>query len=262
MAMTPRLLVDGLHEAGQAIALDRDQAHYAQRVLRLRAGDTLQVFDGQGARWSAVLAGEGREPARIELREPLPALPESPLRLTLVQCISSAERMDFTLEKAVELGVAVIAPVSSARSVVKLDDDRARKRLTHWQRLMVAACMQCGRDTVPPVLAPQPLAAWLAQRPAGRTGWVLSPLAAQSLARVALAAVPPASASGTQTDRLPSGREADLLIGPESGLTEDEIHLATQAGMTPVRLGPRVLRTETAGLAALSLLQVLLGDLG
>ncbi len=250
--MTPRLLVDGLREAGQVVALDTDQSHYVQRVLRLREGDPLQVFDGRGARWSARLAapspgGAGRNAAAITLIQAQPGPSESPLRLTLVQCISSAERMDFTIEKAVELGASAILPVASARGVVKLDDERARKRLAHWQRLVVAACMQCGRDTVPPVHAPLPLMAWLAARPRARAGWSLDPLAAQSLA-----------ASATRHAGL---ADADLLVGPESGLTPEEIALAGQAGLLPVSLGPRVLRTETAGLAALALLQGVLGDL-
>ena len=248
--MTPRVLIAGLHEAGQTIALDRDQIHYAHRVLRLHAGDSLQVFDGLGARWSAVLTGDGREAGELRLVAPLAALPESPLRVSLVQCISSAERMDFTIEKAVELGVAALVPVVSARSVVRLDDERARKRLAHWQRLVIAACMQCGRDLLPTIAAPQSLADYLAGRPRQSVGWVLAPKAARSLRQAATQAADPAPV-----------HEADLLVGPESGLTDDELVRAGQAGFAPVGLGPRVLRTETAGLAALALLQSLHGDL-
>lgn len=244
--MIARLLIAGLRQAGQSITLDRDQAHYAQRVLRLRPGEIVEVFDGHGSRWSAVLRGDARELSTVQLVEPRAALPESPLRACLVQCISSAERMDFTLEKAVELGVAQIIPVSSARGVVKLDEERARKRLAHWRRLIVAACMQCGRDTLPVVHAAQPLSEWLASRARDRAGWVLAPLAGCSL-REAVA----------HQDI----READLLVGPESGLSDEELMLAEQAGLTPVRLGPRTLRTETAGLAALAVLQSSLGDL-
>ena len=248
--MIARLLVGGLHETGQIVALDRDQIHYAHRVLRLRPGDPVQAFDGLGARWSAVLSGDGRDAGQLRLVERLPALPESPLRVTLVQCISSAERMDFTIEKAVELGVAVIVPVASARSVVRLDDERARKRLAHWQRLVVAACMQCGRDVLPAVAAPQSLADYLAGRARDRRGWVLAPLAGQSLRQAAM-----------QAARDAPLHESDLLIGPESGLTDDELAQAGQAGLALVGLGPRVLRTETAGLAALALLQSAHGDL-
>ncbi len=244
--MIARLLIAGLREAGQSIALDRDQAHYAQRVLRLRPGETVEVFDGHGSRWSAVLRGDARQLPTVQLVAPRAALPESPLRVRLVQCITAAERMDFTLEKAVELGVAQIVPVSSARSVIKLDEERARKRLVHWQRLIVAACMQCGRDTLPVVHPAQALSEWLASRARDRAGWVLAPLAGRSLREVI-----------AQQDI----READLLVGPESGLSDEELMLAEQAGLTPVRLGPRTLRTETAGLAALAVLQSALGDL-
>lgn len=123
--MTPRVLVDGLREPGQEIILDEAQAHHALRVLRLRAGDPVQAFDGHGARWAAQLASAGRDQAVVRLLAPEPALPESPLALSLVQCLSSAEHMDFTIEKAVELGVSLIRPVSSARSVVRLDAERA-----------------------------------------------------------------------------------------------------------------------------------------
>ena len=248
--MIPRLLIDGLREPGQTIALDRDQVHYANRVLRLRTGDSLQVFDGRGARWSAVLAGDGRDAGLLRLVAPLAALPESPLRVSLVQCISSAERMDFTIEKAVELGVATIVPVASARSVVRLDDERARKRLVHWQRLVIAACMQCGRDLLPAVAAPQTLIDYLSGRRRESRGWVLAPRAGQSLRMATMQAAIDAPL-----------HDIDLLVGPESGLTDDELALAEQAGLAPVGLGPRVLRTETAGLAALALLQSAHGDL-
>ncbi|MBU6270768.1 MAG: 16S rRNA (uracil(1498)-N(3))-methyltransferase [Betaproteobacteria bacterium] len=245
--MTPRLLVDGLREPGQEIVLDEAQAHHALRVLRLRTGDPVQAFDGHGARWAAQLVTAGRDQAMVRLLAPEPALPESPLALSLVQCLSSAEHMDFTIEKAVELGVSVICPVSSARSVVRLDADRAARRLAHWQRLVVAACRQCGRDRLPLITDPQPLSRWLAGRDAQTIGWVLSPQAPASLAADAARLGP---------------TRAELLIGPESGLSDDEIGAAAAAGLRPASLGPRVLRTETAGLAAVVVLQSVLGDLG
>jgi 16S rRNA (uracil1498-N3)-methyltransferase len=245
--MTPRLLVDGLREPDQEIVLDEAQAHHALRVLRLRTGDPVQAFDGHGARWAAQLVTAGRDQAMVRLLAPEPALPDSPLALSLVQCLSSADHMDFTIEKAVELGVSVIRPVSSARSVVRLDAERAARRLAHWQRLVVAACRQCGRDRLPLITEPQPLARWLAGRNAQTTGWVLSPQAAAGLA---------ADAACLRPSR------AELLIGPESGLSEEELGAARAAGLRPASLGPRVLRTETAGLAAVVVLQSVLGDLG
>jgi len=247
--MTPRLLVTDLREPGQRVALDADQAHYALRVLRLREGEALQLFDGVGGRWSARLVSAGRAGAVVELLGALPPCPESRLRLTLIQCLSAAERMDFTVEKAVELGVAAIVPVTSARSVVRLDDARAARRLAHWQRLVVAAAMQCGRDQLPVLAAPMTLAQWLAQRDRTVPGWVLAPGAGQTLA---------AAAAGLP----PELRAAQLLIGPESGLAPEELAAAAASGLQPTSLGPRVLRTETAGLAAITVLQTLRGDLG
>lgn len=246
--MTPRLLVTGLRTPGQRLALDADQCHYALRVLRLRAGDALELFDGAGGRWSARLVSAGRADATVELLGPRTACPESPLRISLVQCLSAAERMDFTIEKAVELGVASIVPVASARSVVRLDDERAARRLAHWQRLVVAAAMQCGRDHLPTLAPPVPLAHWLAGRDRRVSGWVLAPGAGHSLATGAAALEPDAPL-------------VELLVGPESGLAPDEVATAIASGLQPTSLGPRVLRTETAGLAAIAVLQALRGDL-
>ena len=158
--------------------------------------------------------------------------------------------MDFTIEKAVELGVAAIVPVVSARSVVRLDDDRSRKRLAHWQRLVIAAGMQCGRDLLPTVSAPQTLSDYLAAGSRPRCAWVLAPGAARSLREAAASAAMVAPLT-----------HCELLVGPESGLSDDELMLAQAAGFEAVGLGPRVLRTETAGLAALALLQSAHGDL-
>lgn len=258
-AVIPRIHLPGL---GQRIApdinpaalgtlpLDPDPAHHLLRVLRRRAGDAVDVFDGEGNAWRAELADT--KPATIRLLERLPAEAPPRLELCLAQCLSSAEKMDWTIEKAVELGVTRIVPLLSARSVVKLDASRAERRLQHWQRLVVAAAMQCGRNRLPEISAAQPLQAWLGTLPAVATDerrWVLSPTATQSLVTQASAGSAPI-------------RSAWLLCGPESGLSEDELASAQAAGWLPALLGPRVLRTETAGLVGLSVLQALLGDLG
>jgi len=166
----------------------------------------------------------------------------------LAQCLSAGEKMDWTIEKAVELGVSAIVPLQSRRSVVRLDEDRARRRAEHWQRLIVAACMQCGRDRLPALAPVRTLEDWLAEPAAGAPRLVLAPGAAVSIGELAA----PAG----------SGGPAVVLVGPESGLTDEEMEQARSAGFVAVSMGPRILRTETAGLAALAVLQARFGDLG
>jgi 16S rRNA (uracil1498-N3)-methyltransferase len=169
---------------------------------------------------------------------------ETPLPIALAQSISSRERMDLTLQKATELGVAQIWPLATKRSLVRLSDERAERRVAHWQHLVAAACEQCGRNRLPEVHPPEPLPDWLSRLPAqnGALRLVLSPAASQRLAELAA----PSSVL--------------LLIGPEGGLTPDEVELAQHFGFVGVRLGPRILRTETAALAAISAIQALWGD--
>ena len=244
--MTPRLHLLGPLAAGARRVLEREASHYLCRVLRMGAGAAVEVFDGQGGRHAAAIADPDARACVLLVGAPLPAGAESPLRITLAQCVSASEKMDWTIEKAVELGVAAIAPLLSQRSVVRLDAERSRKRAEHWQRIVVAACMQCGRDLFPELAAARPLA-----------DWVSGPSEA-----LRLALVPGAPTRLAELDA-PPGMPARiaLLVGPESGLSDDEVRLAAQAGFVPVSLGPRVLRTETAGLAAIAVLQSRFGDL-
>jgi 16S rRNA (uracil1498-N3)-methyltransferase len=239
--MTPRVLLETLPAPGEHAELSLEQSHYLLRVLRLRAGDPLQIFDGQGARFEAQLAPSPGKLARVLITGTLTAGAESPLRITLAQCISAADKMDWTIEKAVELGVAAIQPLISSRSVVKLDEHRARKRTEHWSKLIESACMQCGRDLLPSLGQPMGLREWLAsvQGP----GIVLDPTASIALPRAEF-----------------KDTRMSLLVGPESGLSAAEIEMARAQGFTGARLGPRVLRTETAGLAAIAVLQSCYGD--
>lgn len=218
-------------------------AHHAARVLRLAVGDEVVLFNGSGNEWPATIQYIDKREVVVTVGETRMINRESPLTIILVQGISSGERMDYTLQKAVELGVTQIQPVACVRSVVKLTGERADKRREHWQNLVVAACEQCGRNVVPAVAAVQPLATWLAQPVAPRHGILFSPAAVDTLHSLAR----------PQTD-------ITILAGPEGGFSADEYRAALQAGFTPVRLGPRVLRTETAALAALSAMQVLWGD--
>ncbi len=256
--MTPRIHLPALANQpappvpSDPLPLDEPAAHHLLRVLRRGIGDEIEVFDGQGRCWRAQVAST--KPATVTLQAALPAEPPPRLRLGLAQCLSTAEKMDWTIEKAVELGVSHIVPLLSARSVVKLDGARAEKRVQHWQRLVVAAAMQCGRSRLPEIAPIQPVGTWLASLPAPQTHerrWVLSPLAESSL--MAQARTLAAQASATTVW---------LLCGPESGLAETEVDQALSLGWQPALLGPRVLRTETAGLVGLTVLQAALGDLG
>lgn len=240
--MIPRVLLPGPLLAGTLVDLEREPSHHLCRVLRLARGDALQVFDGAGARHAASIDAADARRCRILIGEAQPAPAPAALRLTLAQCVSAGEKMDWTVEKAVELGVAAIVPLLSQRSVVRLDEQRAQRRVEHWRRLVVAACMQCGQDRLPRVADPLPLSQWLQSREGA--GLVLDPDARLRL-----------GAAGVVAGGL------DLLVGPESGLSPEELAGAEAAGLTRVSLGPRVLRTETAGLAAIAVLQSRFGDL-
>ena len=186
--MTPRIHLPALADQpappvpSDPLPLDEPAAHHLLRVLRRGIGDEIEVFDGQGRCWRAQVAST--KPATVTLQAALPAEPPPRLRLGLAQCLSTAEKMDWTIEKAVELGVSHIVPLLSARSVVKLDGARAEKRVQHWQRLVVAAAMQCGRSRLPEIAPIQPVGSWLTSLPAPQAHerrWVLSPLAESSL---------------------------------------------------------------------------------
>lgn len=229
---------------GADIALPEDVAGHLGRVLRLQPGDACVLFNGDGHDYDARLLAVGKREARAEILGARPVANESPLRITLLQGIARGEKMDWILQKATELGVARIVPVDSERSEVKLDAARAEKRLAHWREVVVSACEQSGRAVVPEVLAPRPLAQGTALRD-GR-GLVLDPLAEASLS----------SLRGVTLGA------CTLAIGPEGGWSPRDHEQLLAAGYEGLRLGPRVLRTETAGIAAISALQALAGDLG
>jgi 16S rRNA (uracil1498-N3)-methyltransferase len=239
-----RIHCDGPLGAGAEIALPPAGAYHVARVLRMREGAPLSVFDGEGAEHRAEIMRVEGDRVLVRLGEQIPGTSESPLRITLVQGVSRSERMDWTLQKATELGVAAIAPVLTSRSVVRLDEKQAEKKQAHWRGIVIGACEQCGRARIPHVAAPLALRSYLANTKKEGLRLVLSPSAPGSLAGLT---------------SLPA--RVELLIGPEGGLDDDELHAAAKAGFTPVRLGPRVLRTETAAVAALSVLQALWGDL-
>jgi 16S rRNA (uracil1498-N3)-methyltransferase len=231
---------------GSEVRLHPDAAHHAVRVLRLSVGEPVVVFDGLGGEFEARITRIERGDVSVKTGAHLDVERESRLHVRLVQGLSSGDRMDITLQKAVELGVAAIQPVATERSVVKLKDERAQRRAEHWQNLVISACEQCGRNRVPEVAALMSLPDWLAQlempAPDDEARVLLSPTATVPLK--ALAPMP----------------RMTLLVGPEGGLSPAETQLAQSRGFKPVRLGPRILRTETAALATLSAIQALWGD--
>jgi 16S rRNA (uracil1498-N3)-methyltransferase len=243
---TPRFFCPPPLPAGSSLELPEDAAHHAQRVLRLRVGDPVQVFDGVGhALDGKISAFQGKRVFLHELQSCIGDT-ESPLRIVLAQAMSSSEKMDWVVQKATELGATEIHPVQTQRSVAKLAGERAEKRTSHWRSVAISACEQCGRNTLPLVHAPQEFGAWLASiRDSNSSKFILQPEGAMPL----------------QKHSRPQD-SAILLVGPEGGFSEDEAKMAHLAGFAPVRLGKRVLRTETAALAGISALQTLWGDFG
>ncbi|MFA9438914.1 16S rRNA (uracil(1498)-N(3))-methyltransferase [Uliginosibacterium sp. sgz301328] len=243
--MTPRFYCPpgstGPLAKGAEIALPREAAHHADRVLRMRVGDALCIFDGEGLRYSGQLTATGRE-VRMRIDAVSESASESPLDITLVQALAVADKMDWIVQKAVELGVNRVQPVAAERSVLRLDGDRAAKRVAHWQQVAQSAAEQCGRDRLTAIAPVSSLPAWLGGGFAGER-WILDPVAGTSL-----------------RDRAAPTGPVALLIGPEGGWSEAELAAARTAGCTPITLGPRVLRTETAGLATVAAMLALWGD--
>lgn len=238
-----RLYVPAPLVAGAELRLDSERSHYVSRVLRARPGDALVLFDGRGGEHAARIAGLSKHAVTLSVGEHREGVPESPLHIHLLQGISRGDRMDWAVQKATELGVARIAPVLTEFSVVRLDDERALRRVAHWTKIAQAACEQCGRNVVPVI------------DPARRLGAVLD--AASSATRILLQP----GASRPLSAVSPAGDGIELLIGPEGGLSDSEREQAEAAGFEPRSLGPRILRTETAAIAALAILQAQLGDL-
>lgn len=234
-----RFFVDAPLALGQQ-ELPEAQAHYIARVLRHTAGDAVQLFDGSGNEFLGELIEVGKKNVRVELREVFTGLAESPLHIHLGQGLSRGERMDWAIQKACELGANAITPIVSERCEVRLKDERADKRMAHWRQVAISACEQCGRSLIPVIHPPLGLADWLGLVEADLK-LVLHPVAE-----------PLASHGKPQS--------LAFLIGPEGGLADAEVTHAKNAGFHAARLGPRVLRTETAPVVALSVAQQLWGD--
>ena len=240
---TPRFYCSIPMTAGNRVELPIASAHHAVRVLRLGVGDAVILFNGQGGEAHGAIDQLDRTHVTVMVQALHAIERESILPVTLIQALSSTDKMDLVIQKAVELGVARIAPVVTERSVVRLSTERAGKRLEHWRGVVIAACEQCGRNRLPEVAPLVPLRERLTEVQHLPERWILLPDAERPLR-----ALP-----------TPQG-ELALLIGAEGGFTQREQDAALAHGFVPIQLGPRVLRTETAGLAVLAAIQALWGD--
>lgn len=239
-----RLYVEAPLAPGAEIALPEAAAGHLVRVLRLGVGDPCVLFNGDGHDYSAMVSSVSKREARVRVGAATEIRRESTLRIVLLQGIARGEKMDLILQKATELGVSEVRPLESQRSEVRLDEARALKRLAHWRNVVASACGQCGRAVVPDVSPPAPLSAVLEALPDGGTRLILDPMGDCALPTL-------------QIDGM-----VVLAVGPEGGWSPLDRDQLTAAGFRGLRLGPRILRTETAGLAAIAALQALHGDLG
>jgi 16S rRNA (uracil1498-N3)-methyltransferase len=240
-----RSYVDTPLAVGQTLALPEDVANHLVRVMRLREGEACALFNGDGHDYHATLVTLGKRDAQVRVESTEALGNESPLRITLLQGIARGEKMDLILQKATELGVQAVVPVNAERTEVKLDAARAEKRLAHWRSVVVSACGQSGRARVPEVAAPQGVQEAARAMPADALKLTLDPLGEHRLSTL---------------DAAPGG--VVIAIGPEGGWSPRDRQALAAAGFQGLQLGPRILRTETAGLAAIAALQARLGDLG
>jgi 16S rRNA (uracil1498-N3)-methyltransferase len=241
--MIPRFYCPFPLAPGATVELPAEAAHHAAKVLRMGQGDAIVLFDGRGGEWTGRLARVGKT-VTVALESFDETEREPPIALTLVQGLAAADKMDWIVQKAVELGVAAIQPVAARRSVIRLSGERMERRVAHWQAVAIAACEQCRRNRVPVVSPLLDLPQFLGQA------------AAQNAIRLVLA-----PAAGERLADLPKpAGPVMFLVGPEGGFEETELAAARLAGFSAVSLGPRVLRTETAGIAALAAMMALWGD--
>ncbi len=225
------------------VRLDEKASHHLARVLRAKVGEKLTLFNGEGGEYLARITQIDKKGVEVEVLQFSEREAESPLTIHLAQGIARGEKMDFIVQKAVELGVNNIIPLITERCNVRFDEGREEKRLAHWQSVVVSACEQSGRNRVPRVLPPVRLEKWFSEIEVD-VGFVLSPHVQVKLSSIAI-----------------DCKSVALLIGPEGGLSEQEIEMAMRKGFLPLNLGPRVLRTETATLAAVTMVQGWLGDM-
>jgi 16S rRNA (uracil1498-N3)-methyltransferase len=243
--MAPRIYHPEMLATGTSVTLTSDAATHVGKSLRLVDNDELHLFNGDGFNYRGRISRSGRNKITVAIDDCVPSTTESPLPVTLLQGICRNPRMDVLIQKSTELGVHRIVPVSCHRSVARIDAARAARKIEHWKKTAISACEQCGRARIPAIETPcSPAAAFEQYTPADASKLLLDPAGRHEI----------------KTGLRPN-RPVALFIGPEGGLTDEEIAAATDAGFKPVRLGPRILRTETAPITALSIIQFLAGDL-
>jgi 16S rRNA (uracil1498-N3)-methyltransferase len=244
-----RLYVDMSLAPGSIVELPKDTAAHIAKVLRARSGESVLLFNGNGEEYCGVLETVHGSRASVAVGAAQPVNNESPLDITLLQCVPRGERMDLIVQKATELGVQRIVPVLSQRSVVRLDGAQARAKQAHWRAVAISACEQCGRARLPTVAAPLALLSYLGlPAPSGVRRFVLEPALSEAKERGG-ASMPPGL------------RHAEIAVGPEGGFAAEELEAFQLAGFSRAALGPRVLRTETAAIAGVVWLQTVSGDL-
>ncbi|MDZ4731844.1 MAG: 16S rRNA (uracil(1498)-N(3))-methyltransferase [Xanthomonadales bacterium] len=225
----------------QMVVLDAASSHYLARVLRVVVDQPLVLFNGDGHDYATTVEKVSKSGVVARISSRLPAKADSPLRTTLVQSLARGERTDYALQKATELGLTVFQPVESARTEVRLKPEKLGTRMTHWHKVMISACEQCGRARLPELRPPMELAEWAAAE-SGDMRLVLDPAADLPLAQLELSSA------------------VQILVGPEGGFEDQELELLQRCGIRSVSLGPRILRTETAGPTALAIMQAMAGD--
>jgi len=239
---TPRFYSPSSLADAVQVELEANAARHAAKVLRLRRGDQIVLFDGTGGEYEASVHAVERSDVLVDVGKFHPDDREPALNLCLAQGLASGDKMDTILQKAVELGVTDFQPLSTRKSVVRLTEERAERRLLHWRQVAIAACEQCGRNRIPTVHDVEDIGEWVTEEKNGAR-FILAPNATTALA-----------------DLANKPEQVTLLVGPEGGFAEEELKAALDSGYMPVRLGPRILRTETAGMAALAAIQTLWGD--
>lgn len=238
-----RLYINDSLETGLSIDLDKQRSHYLLNVLRLKEQDSVIVFNGTGNQAQAQITNTGKQRVALEIVRDTERQTQSQLYLHLIQGLSRGDRMDFTVQKAVELGISEITPIYTEHSNIKLDAKRTERKVTHWQKVAISACEQCGQNYLPKINYPTRLGDILTSDNATLTRVVMDVHAAETINSITL-----------------HDQAVTFLAGPEGGLSDSEIQLLNSRGYTSIKLGPRVLRTETAAIALISAAQTLWGD--